>query len=68
VNPVPTTKRLAARLHFPLKKYNPSDDPEWDALTEYQRDIFPAVIRGLMDSPDAPRLELCAKVGDGMKG
>jgi hypothetical protein len=41
-------ERLAARMHFLLEKYDPSDDGEWSALSDHQRELFRSVVRGMV--------------------
>ena len=53
--PAPATEaieRLAERVHFLLEKYDPTGDPDWDALTDHQKEIFRATIRGVLESRD----------------
>jgi hypothetical protein len=44
--------RLAERLHFLLEKYDPSDAADWDTLTDHQKEVFRATIRGLLNCRD----------------
>jgi len=42
---------LAQRLYFLLEKYDPTQDEDWVALTDHQKEIFRATIRGLVGDP-----------------
>jgi hypothetical protein len=42
---------LSRRLHFLLEKYDPTDDGDWELLTNHQQEIFRATIRGLLSEP-----------------
>ena len=42
---------LSQRLHFLLERYDPTCDPEWHGLTDHQKEIYRATVRGLLADP-----------------
>jgi hypothetical protein len=41
-------EELAEYLHFSLEKYDPTDDPVWEELTEHQKEIYRTTVRAML--------------------
>ena len=39
---------LAKRLHFKAEHLDPSEDPEWDEMTEHQRDFWRFLVEDML--------------------
>jgi hypothetical protein len=41
-------EHLAKRLHWKMEHLDPTEDPDWDLLTERQRDFYRLCIKSLL--------------------
>jgi hypothetical protein len=43
------TERLARSLHDAMERLDPTDDPDWDSMSDLQRDLYRFTIRALLE-------------------
>jgi hypothetical protein len=48
LTPDAATQKLAVFLHETLERYDPSDDSDWGALSDHQKEIFRATVAALL--------------------
>lgn len=46
---VPAVETLAKRLHFMSEKLDPTEDPDWDEMTERRRRFWRLLVEDLLD-------------------
>jgi hypothetical protein len=51
-------EQLARRLHWKMEYLSPSDTPEWDNLTEYNRAFYRSCVGALFEEIELSRAAL----------
>jgi hypothetical protein len=46
--PLPPIESLAERLWFLLEKFDPTGQSDWEHLTDHQKEVYRATVRGLL--------------------